>query len=72
MNKREQIREIVDSMCDYFEVDTFDDLDSGMKEDLLKEVNECLGISIPIEVLDHNLSRKEFIDACLEEYGDSI
>jgi len=72
MNKREQLREIVDSMCDYFDVEYYDDLDSLMKMDLIVEVEECLDINIPLSIFDQELTRKQFIDACLEVYETSI
>jgi acyl carrier protein len=68
MNKREQIKEIIDSMMDYFDVDDFDDLDSLMQMDLLAEVEECLDINIPMSFLDKEMNRKEFTLGVLAIY----
>lgn len=70
MNKRERIAEIVDSMLDYFEVDSFDDLDSLMQMDLITEIEDCLDINLPLSLLDHEFTRRQFIDAVLGIYED--
>lgn len=69
MSKREQIVDIVESMLDYFEVDSYDDLDSLMQMELVTELEDCLDLTIPISIYNSGrLGRKAFIDAILEIY----
>jgi acyl carrier protein len=68
MHNRERISDIVDSMLDYFEVDSFGELDSLMQMELITELEDCLAINIPLSVCGSDLQRKAFIDAVLEIY----
>lgn len=72
MTKREQVKEIVDSMLDYFDADSFDDLDNSMLGDLVTELEDCLEIELPLQILDEELTRKQFIDVVLQVYEDSL
>ena len=72
MSKQQQVKEIISSMMDFFDVDDFDDLDSLMQMDLVCEIEECLDINIPLSILDQTLTRRQFTEAVIGIYEDTI